>query len=198
MKKSYQYTLVFMILVASVFTAILATAQTTMKPIILDNRLVAEQRAILEAFNLKPGSDDEVKKVFSSKIKPDVRTIKGQEIKGYRWEEGGEIKGYAIPFAGSALWGTVRGYLALNQNLGELLGITFTEQNETPGLGGRIDEAPYKEQWRGLKMPKGPLSYGPMGDQKIDAISGATLTSNSVMRILNELKTNVLSQWEVK
>lgn len=200
MKRSYQYTVIFMIIVASVFTAVLATAQASMKPRIELNQEIARQRSLLYAFDIEHGSsDEEVNAAYDTAIEPETRTIDGEEIEAYKQvDETGAIKGYAFPFSGPALWGTIKGYLAVTEDLSEVKGLTFTEQNETPGLGGRIDEEPFKEQWRGIPIPEGNFSYGKVGDQQIDAVSGATQSSTAVTKVLSELKNNVISKWEVQ
>lgn len=200
MKKGYQYTVIFMIIMASLFTALLATAQTSMNPQINENREISRQKNLLYAFNVKAGTtNDEVKTAYEKYIKPDTRTIDGKEVKAFKLlDDAGAVKGYAFPFSGPALWGTISGYLATSEDLATIKGLTFTEQNETPGLGGRIDEAPFKEQWRDVPMPEGDIKYGPVGDKKLDAISGATQSSNAVTKVLNEVKNNIISKWEVQ
>ena len=200
MKKGYLYTVIFMIIMASLFTAILATAQTSMNPQIKDNREIGRQKNLLYAFNLPSGTtNEEVAATYTKYIKPDTRTIDGNVIDAYKLvDDAGATQGYAFPFSGPALWGTIKGYLSTTQDLKTIKGLTFTEQNETPGLGGRIDEAPFKEQWRDVPMPTGDIKYGPVGDKQLDAISGATQSSNAVTKALNELKNNVISKWEVQ
>ncbi len=197
MKRSYQYTVIFMILVASIFTAILATAQAAMDPRIAENREIARQSALLYAFDIEPGAS--VSETYAKYVQPETRTIDGETVEAFKAvDEAGAVTGYAFPFEGAALWGTIRGYLALNEDLSVIRGLTFTEQNETPGLGGRIDEEPFKAQWRGVPLPEGDLAYGPIGDKQVDAISGATQSSTAVTRTLNELKANVIAKWEVQ
>ncbi len=193
MKKGYTYTIIFMMIVAAIFTSLLATADAVAKPQIDKNKMLYQRKAIMYAFNIPTDvSDEKVAEVFEKNILPDERN----GIEAFKYvDDSGNVKGYAFPFQGSALWGRVKGYMALDPDLKDVLGITFTEQNETPGLGGRIDEAPFKEQWRGVVLPEGDLRYGKIGDKEIDAISGATLTSNSVIGILNNLKNNVIPQW---
>lgn len=200
MKKGYLYTVIFMIIIASLFTALLATAQTSMNPQINENREIGRQKNLLYAFNIPFGAtNDEVKATYTKYIKPETRTIDGNVIDAYKLvDDAGAIQGYAFPFSGPALWGTIKGYLATSQDLKTIKGLTFTEQNETPGLGGRIDEAPFKEQWRDVPMPTGDIKYGPVGDKELDAISGATQSSNAVTKALNEIKNNVISKWEVQ
>ena len=200
MKKGYLYTVIFMIIVASIFTALLATAQTSMNPQIKDNREIGRQKNLLYVFNVPSGtSNDEVKAAYAKYVKPETRTIGGTVVDAYKLvDDAGATQAYAFPFSGPALWGTIKGYLATSQDLKTIKGLTFTEQNETPGLGGRIDEAPFKEQWRDVPMPTGDIKYGPVGDKQLDAISGATQSSNAVTKALNEVKNNIISKWEVQ
>jgi Na+-transporting NADH:ubiquinone oxidoreductase subunit C len=72
-------------------------------------------------------------------------------------------------------------------------GLAFTEQNETPGLGGRIEEDWYKEQFKGTTL-SGSLSYGE--ETGLDAITGATSTSNAVLKILNTFIETTLKELE--
>lgn len=199
MKRSYQYTVVFMIIMAGFFTAILATGQAAMNPRIAQNQENARKQAILYAFDIPAGAtNEEISATFGKYIQPENRTVDGQEVQAFRQvDDAGAVQGYAFPFSGSALWGTIRGYLAVNQDLTAIKGLTFTEQNETPGLGGRIDEEPFKVQWRGVPLPEGDIRYGQIGDKRLDAISGATQSSTAVTKVINELKNNVISKWEV-
>lgn len=193
MKKSYKYTVLFMMAVAAAFTLILATVYGVFTPKIKQNQTLFQRRAIMYAFNIPSDvSDEEVNKTFEKYIIAESKN----GIEAYKHvDDSGNVKGIAFPFEGPALWGQVKGYMALDPSLKTVQGITFTEQNETPGLGGRIDELPFKEQWRGLVLPEGKLLYGTYGDKKIDAITGATLTSNSVITILDQLKTDIITKW---
>ena len=193
MKKGYLYTVVFTMICAPIFTAELAFTQGSLTPKINENQTLFVRKAIMYAFNMDTkGTNTEVNQNFDKFIKLDSRN--GVDAFAQLNENGEEI-GYAFPFQGSGLWGQIKGYIALDKDLKEVKGLTFTEQNETPGLGGRIDEMPFKEQFRGMMMPEGELKYGKVGDKEIDAITGATLTSNSVIRILNDAKTQVIEKW---
>lgn len=197
MKKGYQYTVVFMLIVAAIFTSVLATTQTAMNPMIAVNQEIARQQNLLYAFNIPAGeSNEEVQATYLANIEEDTRTVDGQEVHAFRQvDDAGQVVGYAFPFTGPALWGSISGYLAVSQDLTTILGLTFTSQNETPGLGGRIDEPPFKEQFRGIPLPDGDITYRQEG---LDAISGATQSSNAVLVVLNNLNRNVISKWEVE
>jgi Na+-transporting NADH:ubiquinone oxidoreductase subunit C len=66
------------------------------------------------------------------------------------------------------------------------------DQNETPGLGGRITEQWFKNQLRGLRIVDGTIRVGAPGegtsdkeDGIIDSVTGATRTSESMGTIFD-------------
>ena len=87
-----------------------------------------------------------------------------------------------------------------------ILGIAFYQHSETPGLGGRITEKWFTDQFKGLRLfpivddkkifylkPKAIAS----GPNELDAITGATRTSTAVETFLNtELDTFVKEFWK--
>ena len=105
--------------------------------------------------------------------------------------ESGEVEKYVFPVRGYGLWSMMKGYLAVEPDLQTIAGLTFYEHAETPGLGGEIKSAKFKSQWPGKKI------YGEDGDvgvqvvkaapddqYSIDALTGATITSNGVSNMM--------------
>lgn len=195
MKNGYVYTLVFILVLSATFGGLLAGANALLRPTIEQNALVAEKRSVLYAFGLDDsGTPQVVSERFTDLIREE--TIDGLDV--YAWQENGQVAGYAVPFSGAGLWGTIRGYLAVSADLETVLGLTFVEQNETPGLGGRIDEPDYKEQFRNISIDlQRGFAYGADGGGQIDAIAGATSTSRAVLQILNNLLFQTLAEWGV-
>lgn len=185
MKKGFVYTVAFMVILSALLTFALAFSYEAFKPNIAAHKQLAQERAVLYAFGLDTGLEDkDVRALFEKLITPGRPDGKA----GYTYSEAGETRGYAVPFSGAGLWGTISGYLGINASLDQVTGLVFTRQNETPGLGGRIDELQYKEQFRLLPIRAGTeLSYGAQGDRQIDAVTGATQTSSAVLRILNRV-----------
>lgn len=183
MKKGFIYTLAFMVLLSAVLTFLLAFAYESFKPSIEANALLREQRALLEAFDKAAGvKDQDIPALYDKLIRPG-----GLSEEGYTLYEDGEARGYALPFEGSGLWGTIRGYVGLSADRQSLTGLVFTTQNETPGLGGRIEEPQFKDQFRGLPVAAGrALRYGTQDGHQLDGVTGATQTSSAVLRIVNE------------
>jgi Na+-transporting NADH:ubiquinone oxidoreductase subunit C len=111
------------------------------------------------------------------------------DLKGYALVEGGQEIGYAVPINGAGLWGSITGYVGLNKDYTEIIGIEFVTQSETPGLGGRISENSYKDQYRGIDISGKTDNFiisSPQPDSNVDAIAGATQTSAAVVKIVNE------------
>ena len=73
-------------------------------------------------------------------------------------------------------------------------GLTFYEQQETAGLGGKIVEKGFRDQFAGMSIEDKDgnpgiiiSSSGDPAPNKVDGISGATMTCDKVQMMLNEL-----------
>ena len=99
----------------------------------------------------------------------------------------GTIDKLILPIYGYGLWSTLYGFVALEEDTNEIFGLQFYKHAETPGLGAEVDNPKWKAQWKGKNLrdkdeklmiqvskTPGPSKY------HIDAIAGATLTSNGV------------------
>jgi Na+-transporting NADH:ubiquinone oxidoreductase subunit C len=76
--------------------------------------------------------------------------------------------------------------VGFDARLEKLTGVDFLKQAETPGLGARIGESWFREQFRGKRGPFSTVGEGePAAENQFDAITGATLTSNFVKDLLN-------------
>jgi len=195
MKKGRIYTIVFMLVISAVFTLLLAGANKYYLPKIQENALSAERTAILYVFDIdQSGNATQILERFEQNIKQ--TTISGIELYEYVSIDG-ETIAYAVPFTGAGLWGSISGYLGVSTEFDSITGLVFTAHSETPGLGGRIDELTYREQFKDLQITADTtLVYGEDGGGQIDAITGATSTSNAVLRILNQLLNDAVSKLE--
>jgi Na+-transporting NADH:ubiquinone oxidoreductase subunit C len=72
-----------------------------------------------------------------------------------------------LPVRGYGLWGTMKGYLALEPDLKTIIGLEFFDHKETPGLGGEIDNPKWKSIWKGKEV------YSDSGDILISVIKGS-------------------------
>ena len=96
-------------------------------------------------------------------------------------DAGGETVGYVISVQSSEAYD---GSLSLSVGIasdGTVKGIEMLEISETAGLGMKADEAEFKDQFKDKNVQKFTYTKtGEDGDDKIDAISGATITTNAV------------------
>ena len=86
-----------------------------------------------------------------------------------------------LPMKGNGLWGPIWGYLAISPNGQTVLGAVFDHKSETPGLGGEITTKKFQSQFAGKDFYKN----GEMKPVEVDAISGATKTSNGVKDMID-------------
>lgn len=111
-------------------------------------------------------------------------------------------KAMVIPMSGNGLWGQIWGYLALDQHSCTIVGVVFDHKSETPGLGGEIVKPKFSNQFVGktfgvdadgklipMRVKKGGIGTLAPNEQRhaVDAISGATITSTGVEKMLNEV-----------
>lgn len=129
--------------------------------------------------------------------------------------EGKEPIGYVIPVNGYGLWDAIYGYIAIKPDADTVIGISWYDQKETPGLGANITEAPWQALFPGKKIfQEGPggstdfktaqlgitvvkgkvaevLGDTPKAKSAVDGMAGATLTGNGV----TDAYKNVLSSY---
>ncbi|CCB88351.1 NADH:ubiquinone reductase (Na(+)-transporting) subunit C [Simkania negevensis] len=71
--------------------------------------------------------------------------------------------GYVIPINGYGLWDAIYGYLGLKADADTVLGMTWYDQKETPGLGGNIALPHWQGQFQGKvifqESPSGQTNY---------------------------------------
>ncbi|NCB01587.1 MAG: FMN-binding protein [Spirochaetia bacterium] len=88
---------------------------------------------------------------------------------------------------GPGLWGPITimvGFSSPNT----LSGVSIVSQNETPGLGARIEEPWFTAQFAGKSGPFRLVEEGTSdSDDEIDSITGATRTSESFRNIINSV-----------
>ena len=106
-----------------------------------------------------------------------------------------KLKAYIIPISGKGLWSTLFGYIALENDLNTIMGITFYKHKETPGLGGEIVKDWFQSnfinkklfnnngEFKSINVIKG-IATGSEIEHKVDGISGATMTCSGLTKFL--------------
>lgn len=163
-----------------------AQADAKYKEVVVADRVIDEKGKVL-----LPGTTGGENAGF----KLESKDYKDGKLALYICRVNGETK-YVIPVYGMGLWGPISGYIALNADKSTVYGVYFNHESETAGLGAEIkDNKAWQEKFQGKKLFKN-------GDDKavalsvekkvedpttqVDAVTGATLTSNGVRDMLHE------------
>ncbi|ANE40983.1 FMN-binding protein [Fervidobacterium sp. SC_NGM5_O18] len=184
-RDSKVYTVIFTFIVSFAFLVVLSGLNVMTSQQVKKNQELFMIRAVLNAMGIPYTSDDEAIDIFKSKVTMETK----DSYNLFSAEVDGE-KVYAILFNGSGLWGNISGVLAVNSDVSRIVGIDFISQSETPGLGGRIEESWFKEQFRNEAIVNGKVLVSTTkvpdskDDGQVDAITGATLTSKSIEKII--------------
>ncbi|MEE8590185.1 MAG: FMN-binding protein [Spirochaetia bacterium] len=182
------FTIFFMFAVTFVFISVLSLIHVLTRDTIRLNESLVVKRAVLYVAGLEvPQSGIEADTLYQDRVR-EVKDSQGNVLY-YEILDGSResIQSYVLPVLGAGLWGEIGSVVGVEKDLKTLTGIEFIKQNETPGLGGRIAESWFKEQFRGKRWPLEVVPEGePAGDQEFQAITGATNTTNGVKGILND------------
>ncbi len=107
----------------------------------------------------------------------------------------GKVEQVVLAVEGLGMWGTIYGFVSIAPDGNTVLGLTYYDQKETPGLGGEIGNPTWQALWRGrhadderwapavsvIKGAAGPADRDPL---HVDGLSGATITSNAITRLM--------------
>jgi Na+-transporting NADH:ubiquinone oxidoreductase subunit C len=99
-----------------------------------------------------------------------------------------------VPCYGAGLWGPIWGYVGFEKDLNTIKAVRFGHKGETPGLGAKISDEPwFAEAFVGKTIGAGEILFEiakPANRQTenngVDAISGATITSQALGKTLNQ------------
>ncbi|WP_422477774.1 FMN-binding protein [Pleomorphochaeta sp. DL1XJH-081] len=95
-------------------------------------------------------------------------------------------KRHVIEITGPGLWGPITIMIGFEDDLKTISGVSIVSQNETPGLGARIEEPWFTAQFAGRQGPFRIVEEGTAdAADEIDSITGATRTSESFRNIVN-------------
>ena len=169
---------------------ILVGAYLVTLPYIQANQAKRLQQAV---FRLLPGSTRMAPLVVEGNTLTPYQS-KGGELPsqeavyaGYNQQD--KLVGYAIPAEGPGFADVVKILYAFDPHRRTVVGLEVLETKETPGLGDKIiDDKEFHASLKNLKVEpnvvlqkRGP----PQAPNEVDAISGATISSAAVVKILN-------------
>lgn len=116
-------------------------------------------------------------------------TSEESPVTAYRVFDGENLLGYVVQGSGGGYADRIVALIGLSDDLTTITGVSVIQQMETPGLGDKIT-GPWAKQFAGksvepeLEVVKNDTATP--DNQRIDAISGATISSRAVTTIVNE------------
>ena len=214
--------IVFAICMCIVLAILLTTAATALQPLQEKNMENNRKKNVLLAVDLVSRDEkythEEITEIYDKNIVRFGASDTGEIMDAQRIEtegvlpmylhlENGDIRSYIVPIETPGVWGTIYGYLAIEDDGSTIKGFTITRHSETPGLGGEIEQQWFQENFEGKKIVDKHGNFVSVrvarGDVKrqvdeedrphyVDGISGATLTG----QYLTEGLKRILRQYE--
>ena len=211
---TFCYAAVMVIIVAFLLAFVASSLKKTQEANVANDT----KGQILSALGYDKGSID-VGAVFAEKVKDKVfadgalqsyegnfnttygSLIKNGELHVFEATAADGSKAYVIPVVGRGLWGGLWGYIAVKETKDEVLGTYFYHESETAGLGARIGEKKFQDDFKDrpifgedgnvaltvVKAGTAPkVKPGEKKGPEVDGITGATLTSNGVAAMVKD------------
>lgn len=229
MQQSNTYIIIFTLIMTIFFGTLLSFTRMKLAPIQKVQVEIDTKKKILGAvMDISSLNPEEILETYENKMSSKVLDIKGNELsqedgniyiaeevnisKNYKINkderlypvfmysnDGSSIDFYIFPMFGNGLWDWISGFIALDKDLNEIVGVAFDHKTETPGLGARISSDEIQERYKGKKI------FNELGDlvsikmlkkennkmltlHEVDGMSGATITANG----LNDMLKNYL------
>ncbi|MEW6523611.1 MAG: FMN-binding protein [Bacillota bacterium] len=150
------------------------------------------KRGVLMALDLD-FTEGNIDRVFQEHI-----TVEELEELTLYWSKEG---GVAFTFTGMGFQGPISGIIGLQPGRKTLRGLVIMQQQETPGLGGRITEQEFLRQFKGLAMDPRlvilPAGRKATAENEVEGITGATMTIQALEDMLNRRILAVVQKLEV-
>ena len=181
---------------------VLAFVSSSLKPTQDKNVALDKKKQILAALNIRGLDDEQSEAEYNKVVKNGEKAFdltsakyKAGELAVYECEVDGQKK-TVVPVFGMGLWGPIWGYIAVNADGETIYGAYFNHEGETAGLGAEIkDSQAWQDSFIGkkiyaadgsvaLKVLKSSEVKNPASE--VDAVTGATLTSNGVSDMLQD------------
>ena len=178
---------------ALIFGAVLASVQLALGPAIAANK---RQETLSKAPELvwgralaaKMAGQNQTLDVADRRLPVKARGGQTSYYRVYGANWNGKPAGWVVQAAGQGYADRIELLLGLSPDAATLTGLFVLDQKETPGLGNKIATASWRGQFTGkaTAVPLTVVRSGADPARQIDAITGATISSRSVVAIVNQ------------
>ena len=141
---------------------------------------------------------------FELEAELEIESAKGKKVKSNIYKaisDANTCVGWAFNASGSGFADKIELGVAVDEDFQKITGFDILASNETPGFGDRIKLPKWRSQFDGA--PSEELQLVKIGEaEKIDseivAISGATVSSEAVVKIINDFLPQIKDQMQKK
>ena len=189
---SNAYIIIYSTILVLIVAFLLAFVSSSLKPMQDANVALDTEKQILNSLNLRGLSDTDAHATYKKIVKYDeVQKVYVCTL------ENGDVK-YVLPLKGQGMWGGISCFLAIDSDKNTVYGAYFNHESETAGLGAEIkDNADWQAKFQGKKIfAPGDTAKISLSVEKavnnettVDAVTGATVTSTAVSKMLQEQLT---------
>ncbi len=187
---SNAYTIIYASVMVIIVAFLLAFVASALKPTQDKNVALDTKKQVLASLNIRECADPEAEwtNVFGEQ---------NEMAEVLKANVNGEEK-LVVKVSGAGLWGPIWGWVSIDKDGETVYGTFFNHEGETAGLGARIKEQWFQESFQGKKIfnENGDVVLGVFKagkapndittDNYVDAVTGATLTSNGVNDMLKQ------------
>jgi Na+-transporting NADH:ubiquinone oxidoreductase subunit C len=169
----------FIVVLGVVSVALLLAAQSYSAPAVKRFRETRLKTNILTAAGI-PWTQADFSEAFEQRVREETGG-------GVAWFVADSLVIYE--FKGRGLWGMIEGIATFDSALTRIGSIRVLSQEETPGLGDRIKEPDYLVTYKGRTAAEPlelALRHQASLPNEVDAISGATLSSQALVTIVSD------------
>ena len=192
---SNAYTIIYASVLVIIVAFLLAFVASALKPTQEANVALDTKKQILSALNIRDLANAEAEAKYNEVITEGE--LSSPVLKA---NIDGEEK-LIVAVKGAGLWGPLWGWVSINKDGETVYGTFFNHESETAGLGARIKEQWFQDGFQGKQIfQDGKVSLGVYKagkapatlstDYYVDAVTGATLTSNGVNDMIQKCLTD--------
>lgn len=184
------YTIVYAAVMVIIVAFLLAFVSSSLKATQDANVLRDTKNQILTSLNIEglegTAIDDKYAEVVTETLECNGNAFFKAQVEG-------AVK-YVLPVAGRGLWGGLAGYISVDEDKLHVYGAYFSHEGETAGLGARINERWFQQQFNGKPIfdAEGNVALtvvkagAAKAETEVDGVTGATLTSKGVAAMVND------------
>ncbi len=112
------------------------------------------------------------------------------------YDEAGNRTGVALSLSAGGYQAMIEVMVGVEPGAGKITGIEILDHEETPGLGARIEEQDFKDNFRDIPVSEYEIvDHEPETPEEISGIAGATISAETVVEIVEKAGEKVTGNY---